>query len=260
MTHQRYAHYHVDHNVYIILDNMSQRLAPIGDERSLQDRTYQAVRTAILEGRYAPGERVYEAAIAQALGVSRNPVREAVRRLQQDGLLDVRAHHGTYVAKIPVAEIDDVYRIRAALEGTAASFAAVRMTAREIDELEAILEQQTEAVAAAEPLPRAPVSAVQADRFHHAIHVGARSPRLASMLEQLYAQVTRFRDRTLSVPGRAAVSLRGHQAVFDAIKRHDPREADNLMRDHIDDARRVLLSRMHDSPDAGTEIKEVGNQ
>ena len=185
---------------------MSTPLTPIGDQRSLQERTYQSMRLAILEGRYVPGERIYEAEVAQALGVSRNPVREAVRRLQQDGLLDVRAHYGIYVTRIPVEEIDDIYRIRAALEGTAAGFATARMTDEDIAELETIVGEQQKAVAAAEALPRAPVSVVQADHFHHAIHVGARSPRLLAMLEQLYAQVTHFRNLTLRLPGRAAVS------------------------------------------------------
>jgi DNA-binding GntR family transcriptional regulator len=223
---------------------MNAQLTPIGAQRSLQERTYQSMRLAILEGRYAPGERIYEAEVAQALGVSRNPVREAVRRLQQDGLLDVRAHYGIYVTRIPVEEIDDIYRIRAALEGTAAGFAAARMTDADVAELESIVQEQEQAVAAAEPLPRAPVSVVQADHFHHAIHVGANSPRLLAMLEQLYAQVTHFRNLTLRVPGRAAVSAAGHAEILKAIQVRDADTAENLMRAHIDDARQALLRRM----------------
>jgi DNA-binding GntR family transcriptional regulator len=202
------------------------------------------MRLAILEGRYVPGERIYEAEVAQALGVSRNPVREAVRRLQQDGLLDVRAHYGIYVTRIPVEEIDDIYRIRAALEGTAAGFSTARMTDEDIAELANIVSEQQNAVAAAEALPRAPVSVVQADHFHHAIHVGARSPRLLAMLEQLYAQVTHFRNLTLRLPGRAAVSAAGHAEILQAIQARDADRAEALMRGHIDDARHALLRHM----------------
>jgi DNA-binding GntR family transcriptional regulator len=202
------------------------------------------MRLAILEGRYVPGERIYESEVAQALGVSRNPVREAVRRLQQDGLLDVRAHYGIYVTRIPVEEIDDIYQIRAALEGTAAGFAAVRMTDQDVSELEGIVAEQQKAVAAAEALPRAPVSVVQADHFHHAIHVGANSPRLLTMLEQLYAQVTHFRNLTLRLPGRAAVSAAGHAEILRAIQARNADDAEALMRGHIDDARHALLRRM----------------
>jgi DNA-binding GntR family transcriptional regulator len=223
---------------------MNAQLTPIGEQRSLQERTYQSMRLAILEGRYVPGERIYEAEVAQALGVSRNPVREAVRRLQQDGLLDVRAHYGIYVTRIPAEEIDDIYRIRAALEGTATGFAAVRMTDGDVAELESIVREQQQAVDAAGPLPRAPVSVVQADHFHHAIHVGANSPRLLAMLEQLYAQVTHFRNLTLRLPGRAAVSAAGHAEILRAIQARDADSAEMLMRGHIDDARHALLRRM----------------
>ncbi|HET8787059.1 MAG TPA: GntR family transcriptional regulator [Candidatus Limnocylindrales bacterium] len=234
---------------------MSTPLTPIGEQRSLQERTYQSMRLAILEGRYVPGERIYEAEVAQALGVSRNPVREAVRRLQQDGLLDVRAHYGIYVTRIPVEEIDDIYRIRAALEGTAAGFATARMTDEDIAELETIVGEQQKAVAAAEALPRAPVSVVQADHFHHAIHVGARSPRLLAMLEQLYAQVTHFRNLTLRLPGRAAVSAAGHAEILRAIQARDADSAETLMRGHIDDARHALVRHMDEiekQPEEGT--------
>jgi DNA-binding GntR family transcriptional regulator len=241
-------------SVYIIRNVMTAPLAPIGDQRSLQERTYQSLRTAILEGRYVPGERIYEVAVAQALGVSRNPVREAVRRLQQDGLVDVRAHYGIYVTRVPVEEIDDIYRIRAALEATAAAFAAERMEDAQIDELAAIIAEQQEAVVRAAPLPREPVSLVQADRFHHAIHVGARSPRLLTILEQMYAQVTHFRSLTLRVPGRAAVSAAGHAGIFDAIRARDAARAEALMKAHIDDAREALVHQMDevgDTPNPG---------
>jgi DNA-binding GntR family transcriptional regulator len=219
-------------------------LSPLPDQLSLQERTYQAIRAALLNGDFMPGERLYEGAIAQTLGVSRNPVREALRRLQQDGLLEVRPHYGVYVAAIPVDEIEDTYRIRGALEAMAAAMAAERMTDKEIRELGAIVKEQRIAAGAAEPLPREPISVVQADRFHHAIHVGAHSPRLLPLLEQIYAQVTHFRNLTLRMPGRASVSAAGHTEVFDAIRAHDADAAHHLMRLHIDDARQALMRQM----------------
>lgn len=187
---------------------------------------------------------MFEAAIAEALGVSRNPVREAIRRLQQDGLLEVRPHYGNYVASIPPDEIEDVYRIRGALEGTAAALAAERMTDAELRSLTTIVEEQQAAARAAAPVPREPISATQADRFHHAIHVGARSPRLLLLLEQIYAQVTHFRNLTLRVPGRAAVSADGHERISAAIQARDAARAERDMRDHIEDARLALMTQL----------------
>jgi DNA-binding GntR family transcriptional regulator len=223
---------------------MSSRLEPLTDQLSLQERTYNAVRAALLDGDYLPGERIYEGAIATALGVSRIPVREAIRRLQQDGLLDVRPHYGIYVASIPSEEIEDVYRIRGVLEATAASLAAERMSDGEIAKLGQIVKEQRIAAAAAESLPREPVSVVQADRFHHAIHVGAHSPRLLALLDQLYAQVMHFRKLTLRQPGRATASAEGHAGIFEAIRRRDPEEAESAMRLHIDDARQALVRQL----------------
>jgi DNA-binding GntR family transcriptional regulator len=225
---------------------MMTGLSPLKDQLSLQERTYQVLRAALVGGEYLPGERIYEAAVAQALRVSRNPVREAIRRLQQDGLLDVRPHYGIYVATISGEEIEDIYRIRGALEGSAAALAAERMTDVEIAELGAILEEQQRAADTAAPLPREPVSVVQADRFHHAIHVDAKSPRLLTLLEQIYAQVTHFRNLTLRVPGRAAVSARGHAAIYEAIRARDGNAAERLMRAHIDDARQALVRQVGD--------------
>jgi DNA-binding GntR family transcriptional regulator len=219
---------------------MSARLSPITDQRSLQERTYQALRSALLDGEYLPGDRIYEATIAQALGVSRNPVREAVRRLQQDGLVEVRPHYGIYVTTIPAGEIEDIYRIRGALEATAAGLATERMSDAEIAEIAEIHAEQVRAAKEAAPLPREPVSVVLADRFHHAIHVGARSPRLLVLLEQIYAQVTHFRNLTLRAPGRASVSAAGHGAILDAIRSRDVPAAEEQMRLHIDDARQAL--------------------
>ena len=233
---------------------MNPVLDPITDQHSLQERTYQALRAALLAGRYVPGERIYEGDIAKALGVSRNPVREAVRRLQQDGLLFVRPHNGIWVASIPAEEIEDVYLIRGALEAIAAGLAAERMTDEEIDELGDIVTEQERAADRASAVPSAPVSASQADHFHHAIHMGARSPRLLTMLEQIYAQVTHFRNLTLRVPGRATVSARGHRAIYDSIRRRDALDADRLMRGHIDDARRVLLLRLDEAERSTSEV------
>jgi DNA-binding GntR family transcriptional regulator len=232
---------------------MNVALVPLTEQLSLQERTYQALRTALLEGRYLPGERIYEASIAQALGVSRNPVREAVRRLQQDGLLEVRTHNGIYVTSIPPEEIDDVYRIRAALEAMAAALAAERMTRAEIDALGRIVREQWRAAQAASAQPTSPVSASQADRFHHAIHVGARSPRLMTLLEQMDAQVTHFRNLTLRMPGRAAVSAQGHKDIYAAIRKRDAAHADALMRAHIDDARQALHLQIDHTTDAALQ-------
>lgn len=229
--------------------NESRRLAPLTDHVSLQERTYQALRTALLEGVFTVGERLFETEMASMLGVSRVPVREAVRRLQQDGLLQVRPRGGIYVASISPAEATDIYRIRAALEGTAAALAAERITEAELVELGRLLKrQEEESRPESKGRPRRarsdPRVVVRADQFHRAIHMYARSRRLYELLELIYAQVMQFRKITLSVPGRAEIASHGHRDLYEALRRHDAAEAERLMREHVDSARQVLLDHL----------------
>ncbi len=220
---------------------VTPRFAPLRDQPSLQERTYQALREALLEGQYLPGQRIYEAEIARLLEVSRNPVREAIRRLQQDGLLEVRPRSGIYVASVPADEVEDVYRLRAALEGVAAALAAERMTEAELEELGRMMRSRTREV---QPPKSASVTVARADRFHQAIHHGARSPRLSLLLEMLYAQVTHFRNLTLRMPGRAEAAASGHRQLYEALVRRDAGEAERLMRLHVDGARTMLVKHL----------------
>jgi DNA-binding GntR family transcriptional regulator len=204
-------------------------LQPLAQHPSLQERTYRTLRDAIVQGEFAPGSRIYETAIAERLGVSRVPVREAIRRLQQDGFVDARPRTGIYVAAFGINEVTDLYRIRAALEGTAASLAAERMSDEEISELEAVLHRMESATA--RRAKRATFH--EADLFHKAIHHGARSPRLFALLEQLYGQVAHYRKITLAIPGRADDASHGHHDLVEAIHRRDSETADRLMRTHV---------------------------
>lgn len=238
--------------------NQRKRLAPLTDHLSLQERTYRALRKALLEGDFAVGERIFENNVANMLGVSRVPVREAVRRLQQDGLLEVRPRSGIYVTSLSHAEVDDIYRIRAALEGAAAGLAAERITDAEVRELGALLGRQDEEAQREKKSPRSRASSTpsrvvaRADEFHRAVHRYARSPRLYELLELIYAQVMQFRSITLRVPGRAEAASHGHHALYDALLHRDSPEAERLMREHVDSARRTLLSHLKEMADADT--------
>ncbi len=227
------------------------RLAPFTDHLSLQERTYQALRAALLDGEFPVGERIFEAQVAEMLGVSRVPVREAVRRLQQDGLLEVRPRSGIYVASVSQDEADDIYRIRAALEGAAAGLAAERIAAGELEALGELLKREEDESRQARQSSGSQSQVVaRADEFHRAVHSYARSPRLYELLELIYAQVMHFRNITLSMPGRAEAATHGHHELYDALQRHDSAEAERLMREHIDSARRLLLARLDEIAEA----------
>lgn len=223
-----------------------QVIQVLSDHPSLQERTYQALRSAIVEGQLAPGVRIYETTLAKRLGVSRNPVREAIRRLQQDGFIEVRPRNGIYVAQYGVDEVRDLYQIRAALEGTAAALAAQRMTDDELAGLDTVLERMERATA--RHAKHATVR--EADSFHLTIHRGARSPRLVAILDQLYGQIAHFRKITLAIPGRASQASEGHHYLVEVLRRRDAKEADRMMREHVLSAVDAFMELAASPPDS----------
>lgn len=214
------------------------RFAGLGDHISLQERTYRALRHALVTGEFQLGERLYEMELAASLGVSRNPVREAIRRLQQDGLIEVRPRSGIYVASISPDDADDIYRIRGALEGIAAYLAAERATEAEIEEMEQLLIHPHRAV---RRKGGDDAAVIDADSFHRAIHQFAHSTPLSEMLAVIYGRVFRYRSVTLQYPGRPRVVKKAHRELFGAIARRDGKKAEKLMRDHVEGARRTLM-------------------
>lgn len=223
-------------------------LSTISDHPSLQERTYRTLRAAILNGEFPVGARIYETQVAAQLGVSRNPVRESMRRLQQDGLVDVRPRGGIYVASISMEEADDIYRVRGALEGVAARLAAERITD---DELET-LGHFAEGSGAEDVYPNShelPI-VTGSERFHRAVHEFAHSPQVLEPLKIIYGRVLHYRNVTLRLPGRANVASEGHMEIYRAIARRDGVRAEAVMRDHIEGARISLLRHLERSAGA----------
>jgi DNA-binding GntR family transcriptional regulator len=224
-------------------------LVTIADHPSLQERAYQTLRTAILEGRFEVGERLYESKLAEQLGISRNPVRESIRRLQQDGLVDVRPRGGIFVASISIDEADDIYRVRGALEALAARLAAERITDSELEQLRSLALGQ---------LPDGPDSGTRslvsgADHFHRAVHEFAHSAQLLEPLKLIYGRVLHYRNVTLRLPGRAGVASRGHIEIYQAIAKRDGARAELVMREHIEGARISLMRHLEQVTPAETD-------
>lgn len=209
----------------------------------LQEQAYHAIRTAILKGQFRPGQRLTELELAARFGISRNPVREAMRRLQQDGLIEFNdSSAGARVSSLSEDEYDDLSRLRAAIEGVAARLAAGRMTDAEL----AGLERSRKQFAARSKAGHAD-EAVEADYdFHRVIYVGAHSPKLVVVLDSLQAQIRQFRKLTLSIPRRVDAATRGHAAIYAAMKARDAAKAERLMRAHIEEARAVLRQHMRE--------------
>jgi DNA-binding GntR family transcriptional regulator len=193
-------------------------------------KIYSDLRAELVSLQRRPGEVISEAEIALGYGVSRTPVREAILKLSDEGLLDIFPQSGIYVARIPVAALPEAIIIRKALEATTAQLAAERATFSQILVLHSILERQREANAAADR-----GAFHQADEmFHATIAEVAGYPGIWTLIQQVKVHVDRYRLLTLPQQGRIARTIAEHEAILRAIEAHDPAAARIALEIHLE--------------------------
>src|SRR5262245_12187958 len=213
--------------------------------RSRAEFVYGSLRDAISDGRIAPGERVREEEVARNLGVSRTPVREALQRLQQRGLLVLGAGRGLVVAQLSQQQVIELYAMREILEGSAARFAATHANVAEIALLCDLQEQLKSAASD-------PVLHVTLNRqFHQAIYEAAHNRYLMQTLDSLNDSFALLRSSTLRLPHRQRDSDEERRRIIAAIEQRDPDLAEQAAREHIVQAQRSRLESGGATPDAG---------
>ena len=216
---------------------MSSRLTAIDDEalrtRSRADFVYESLRDAIWDGRIAVGERVREEEIARNLGVSRTPVREALQRLHQRGLLVFGAGRGLTVASLSQHQVLQLYAMREILEGSAARFAAEHATAPEI----AVLWRLQKELCKPDHDTMALVTLNR--RLHQAIYEAAHNQYLIQTLSVLHDSLALLHSTTFRVPSRRLESDEEHRQIVVAIEEHNPDRAEETARQHIRQAQRT---------------------
>jgi DNA-binding GntR family transcriptional regulator len=197
-------------------------------------RIYSDLRAELVSLQRRPGETISESEIAMSYGVSRTPVREAILKLSDEGLVEIFPQSGIIVSRIPVAALPESIVIRKALEETTARLAAERATPSQVLTLHAILQRQREANAAGD---RAAFH--QADEaFHAAISDVAGYPGIWKWVQQVKVQVDRYRLLTLPQSGRMSEVIAEHEPILAAIEAHDPIAARIAMDRHLE---RLLL-------------------
>lgn len=200
--------------------------------RPLGPQIYTLLRRAIVRGELAPEEVVDERRIAAELGVSRTPVREAVRRLADERFVDVVAQSSTRVAPLDPVLLEESRLIRRTLEIESAAQAAPRMTARHVATLREALREQRACIEDGRF-----GDAIEADdAFHHAIASVSGLERLWRTIELEKAHVDRCRHRMLPRPGEAETTLAHHRRLIDALRSGDPERAREAMAAHLDTA------------------------
>lgn len=215
------------------------RLAPIKLDayKPLREIVFETLREAILSGKLEPGERLMEIQLAEEMGVSRTPVREAIRKLELEGFVVMIPRKGAYVAGISLKDITEVFEIRASLEALAAGLAAERASEEEIEQLERSLLAYSEQTNTQDIY-----KIVETDTdFHELLYKSSRNERLQTIITHLREVIQRVRTVSLSQPGRSKDAVEEHRQIVDAIADRNVELAQNLAREHIYSAENIML-------------------
>src|SRR6266481_6857905 len=193
-------------------------------------RIHAELRAELVSLKRRPGDVISEAEIALAYSVSRTPVREAILKLSDEGLVEIFPQSGIFVARIPLSALPEAIIIRKALEETTARLAAERATPSQILSLHAILQRQREADATGDR-----DAFHQADElFHATIANVAGYPGIWRLILQVKVHVDRFRQLTLPQKGRMTQVIAEHEVILAAIEAHDPASAGTTMEKHLE--------------------------
>ena len=215
---------------------------------ALSDTVYEGLYAKIVSGRLKPGARITEQEVAEAEGVSRAPVREALKRLAQDRLVELVPRSACYVHRLTRADVEDLFAIRKDLERLAMQRAFGRFGRAEV---ESIRQMFARCLSLDDKRLARRELALDVE-FHRLIHLASGSVIIQDMLDKLWARIQVLRAREAMRGGRAKVALEGHIAILDAILAGDKRKALRLLDEHINEARRYALSTLP-ADEAGSE-------
>ena len=219
--------------------NTHHRLMPVNLDtyKPLRDIVCETLRTAIIGGVLKPGERLMELQLAYELGVSRTPVREAIRTLEQEGFVEMLPRRGTYVVDVSIKDIMDVYEIRMALDVLAAGLAAERITEPEIETLRKHLTLIKEC-ADNEDMEKVG----EYDwAFHEVLYKASGNARLFGIINNLRDLLTRLRVTSMNYETRIKDTIIEHELLLDSIARKDVELAKQRAYEHMCNAEKTLL-------------------
>lgn len=229
---------------------MDQRLTPIklDSYQPLREVVCESLRDAIRKGILKPGQRIMEIKLAEELGVSRTPVREAIRKLELEGYVVMMPRRGTYVADMSIRDINEIFEIRTALESLSNGLAAEHITEDELEHLQRLLvviggyikeyEDGPDREAAMDKIVKTDIE------FHDLLYHVARNNRLVGIISNLRDQLTRFRTLSMSYPGRLEATLDEHREIVETIANGDGRAARKAAVHHMENSEKTLLKAM----------------
>ncbi|OHE21617.1 MAG: hypothetical protein A2X95_07035 [Syntrophobacterales bacterium GWF2_56_9] len=210
--------------------NMNSSGKPRKNAISVREKTYDYLKSNILSGRFVPGERLAEEHLAEELGVSRTPVREALHKLEQEGLIEPLESRGFCVPHDSPEEIEDLFDIRTVLEGYTLKIICERITDEQIEKLEEMIDKAEDALR----WKRIGEVFQWNTQFHDTLHsLVADKRRFHSLIVNLRKYVLRYRKDTLQNLGAGKRAIDGHRQILLALKLKDPELCERVMRIHI---------------------------
>lgn len=217
----------------------------------LRSSVFFQLRDDILKGRFKPGENLVELKLAAQYGVSRTPVREALRQLELEGLVKYLPNRGVVVEGITSEDVEDIFIIREHLEALVANWAAERVQPEEIEKMRETLDLQ-EFYTAKDDVQQVTVLDTE---FHRLLLEASRSKSLRYALGSMLDYVEQARFRSLRVPGRIHDSVREHRAILDAVAAGEAQLAGERMAEHMRQARQNAFKFSHDQIENNDELK-----
>jgi DNA-binding GntR family transcriptional regulator len=203
----------------------------------LSKKVYRIIKSGIIDGSLKSGSKLLEVKIAKQMGISRTPIREALRELAAKGFVTMIPNQGIIVSGDSIEDIREVMQIRGALEGLAARLAATMISKEEISRLENLIRQMDKFTKKNDALSFGEVDA----KLHNIIINSCGNNRLIQMRKNITEQAHRYRIKSLNVSGRLKYSTDEHQKIVEALRKKDSEKADKFSRKHIENTLKNIL-------------------
>ncbi len=212
-------------------------LPSLTDVSTLPNRVYLILEEAILQGKIKQGDRLIEEDLAGKLGISRAPIREALRMMQKEGLIVISPRKGAFVNSISPEDIAEIYEVSSALEGLAVKLFCTRCPDEELKALQQLYAGMEEQVKKKNIVQYRKLNR----QFHEALIHGSRNKRIKEICGILQKQISWFQNMNLSMQSRMEISLQEHKHIIDAFLAQDPETAGNAACEHITRAANAFL-------------------
>ena len=207
------------------------------NSQNLHEAIFQKLRLLLVEGKIAPGSKLNERELAESLHVSRTPIREAIRRLAADGLVELIANRGAIAVQLSLADVIHTFDVIADLEGFSGELAAKNITNTALSELEALQYEMMASYARRDLSTYYKLNL----RIHHLINQAANNPVLTKLFSQVNARIEALRFRSNQDGVKWEKAVEEHQEMLDALKARDPGRMRKIMMTHVQNKRDVVI-------------------